>query len=64
MRLTPVSMQDRGAMTSPSERAITTMDPKGRWQLQCAMTIPGDNDTSVQPQTSQWGRPQENPAGA
>ena len=24
-----------------------TMGPKGRWQLQCAMTIPRDNDTSV-----------------
>ena len=23
------------------------MGPKGRWRLQCAMTIPGDNDTSV-----------------
>ena len=24
-----------------------TMGPKGRWRLQCAMTIPGDNDTSA-----------------
>ena len=46
----------------PVRASDNTMDPKGRWRLQCAMTLPGDNDTSVQPQTSQWGRPQENPA--
>ena len=27
--------------------AINIMDPKGRWQLQGAMTIPGYNDTSA-----------------
>ena len=59
-----VSMQDRCAMTSPSERAIKLKFRKAAWQLQCAMTVSGHNDTSVQPQTSQWGRPQENPAGA
>ena len=36
--------------------ANNIMDPKGSQQLFCAMTVSEDNDTSVQPQTSQWGR--------
>ena len=36
--------------------ANSIMDPKGSQQLFCAMKVSEDNDTSVQPQTSQWGR--------
>ena len=51
------SFEHAGPMRQDPVRASdNTMGPKGRWHLQCAMTIPGDNDTSVQPQTSQWGR--------
>ena len=35
-----------------------TMGPKGRWHLQCAMTVPGDNDTSVLT-CLKMGRPEE-----
>ena len=49
MRLQASSMQDRCAKT-PKGRATNITGPKGRRQLQCAMTIPGYNDTSAQSQ--------------
>ena len=68
MSANPVSMCDRCAATPDFGRAINIRIQKAGGTCLCARKFSEDNDTSAQPQPcfsriTQWGRPQENPAG-